>query len=162
MHESGGSGSGAKATGAAVPPECPMHEDGKDGASSSGPVYNVYSQIVDPSNNMPAKPAQGRAEGQAKDLSTHRVQSTIPKGGMEGTWLYPSPQMFYNALVRKHKAQDVTEDDMESVVTIHNRMNERTWAQVKDWEMELHGECVPRGRAPAGRGGRSPPRRRPA
>lgn len=152
MHEKGGSGSGAKPAGAEVPPECPLHEEGKGDASSSGPVYNVYSQIVDSSNNMPAKPAQNRAQGQAKDLSTHRVQSTIPKGGMEGTWLYPSPQMFYNALVRKDKAQDVTEDDMESVVTIHNRMNERTWAEVKRWEAELHAQCVARMRAPAGEG----------
>ena len=46
--------------------------------------------------------------------------STIPKGGTASTWTYPSPQMFYNALVRKDKAQDVTPQDMESVVSVHN------------------------------------------
>jgi hypothetical protein len=46
--------------------------------------------------------------------------SSIPKGGTAGTWTYPSPQMFYNALVRKDKAHDVTPHDMESVVSVHN------------------------------------------
>lgn len=68
--------------------------------------YNVYSQridtnkdnsrgLLDPTNNMPANPNQELAPGQAKSLSTARVQSTIPKGGDENTWTYPSPQMFW-------------------------------------------------------------------
>lgn len=70
--------------------------------------YNVYSQridtdgdsskgkgLLDPTNNMPANPNQQPAPGQAKLLSTARVPSTIPKGGEENTWTYPSPQMFW-------------------------------------------------------------------
>lgn len=73
--------------------------------------YNVYSQRVggsaagpgpvggggamDPSNNMPSNPNQQPAPGQRKDLSTERVRSSIPKGGEENTWTYPSPQMFW-------------------------------------------------------------------
>ena len=34
--------------------------------------------------------------GQRKLLSTDRINSNIPKGGTDSTWLYPSPQMFYN------------------------------------------------------------------
>ena len=80
--------------------------------------YNVYSQRVDvdgaqsskqsklaaqgtdgmgmdPTNNMPVNPNQLPAAGQRVHLSTERVKSTIPKGGEETTWTYPSPQMFW-------------------------------------------------------------------
>lgn len=50
---------------------------------------------LDPSNNMPANANQLPAPGQKQALSTDRVQSTIPKGGTESTWSYPSPQMFW-------------------------------------------------------------------
>ena len=69
-------------------------------------------------------------------LSTDRVASSIRKGGTaEGTtWLYPSPQMFWNALVRKQKAENVGEVDMPVVVSIHNEMNERAWKLLLGWE----------------------------
>ena len=34
------------------------------------------------------------------------------QGGTEDTWSYPSPQMFYNALMRKNKGDDVQESDV--------------------------------------------------
>lgn len=85
---------------------------------------------------MPAKPAQSPAPGQKVALDTTRVKSNIPKGGEgEGTtWEYPSPQMFWNAMVRKGKKGDSEESDMEYVVAIHNNMNEVTWGQVLEWE----------------------------
>jgi cytochrome c heme-lyase len=43
--------------------------------------------------------------------------------------------MFYNALARKHKLDDDTsEADMESVVAVHNHMNEQTWEQILRYE----------------------------
>jgi len=42
--------------------------------------------------------------------------------------------MFWNAMVRKNKAQGSSELDMEMVVAIHNNMNERTWDDVLSWE----------------------------
>ena len=45
---------------------------------------------------MPLQPNQQPWPGQSKVMSTQRLQSSIPKGGTEGTWVYPSPQMFYN------------------------------------------------------------------
>jgi len=93
--------------------------------------------VLDPKNNMPLEANQRPAPGQNVPISTNRVQSTIPKGGTDSTWTYPSPQMFYNALVRKDKAQDVTPKDMESVVSVHNAMNEMTWQSVVQWE-RLH------------------------
>lgn len=64
-------------------------------------MFNVYSQEVtpkpadqlDPKNNMPAVPLQEAAQGQTAKLDTNRVKSTIPKGGTDTTWEYPSPQM---------------------------------------------------------------------
>lgn len=104
------------------------------------PVYNVYGQridvgtikqetaldklaaysMLDPTNNMPAEPNQQPFPGQRVPLPTDRQPSSIPKGGTQGTWLYPSPQMFYNALQRKGKGDDVREQDMEAVVYNHN------------------------------------------
>jgi hypothetical protein len=45
------------------------------------------------------------------------------------------------ALKRKGKGEDVTEDDMESVVHAHNSMNEITWQRVQMWEMLHRQEC---------------------
>ena len=45
---------------------------------------------------MPREPNQQPFPGQRRVISTHRKTSSIPKGGTDSTWLYPSPQMFYN------------------------------------------------------------------
>lgn len=113
--------------------ECPVQ------FRTSQPIYNVYGQRVevgnskqttldklaaystlDPTNNMPAEPNQQPFPGQRVPLPTDRKASTIPKGGTQGTWLYPSPQMFYNALRRKGKGDDVRPEDVEAVVYNHN------------------------------------------
>ena len=91
---------------------CPVPERYRNAA-----VYNVYNQrindpssvapqgsglaiqgtdILDPKNNMPLEPNQQPCPGQKKLLSTDRIVSNIPKGGTEASWVYPSPQMFYN------------------------------------------------------------------
>eukprot|EP00903_Cladosiphon_okamuranus_P018104 g16661.t1 len=120
---------------------CPVKEENRSKVAKylHPHKYNVYSQridstTVDPTNNMPANPNQQPAPGQEKPLSTSRVASTIPKGGEESTWTYPSPQMFWNALTRKGKAEGTQEDDMDMVVSIHNNMNELTWKKILEWE----------------------------
>ena len=100
----------------------------------------MYAQPIDPTNQMPATANQQQAPGQTQPLSVSRVQSTIPKGGTDSTWQYPSPQMFWNSLVRKGKVDDATEGDMDTVVSIHNEMNERTWRQLMEWEALHAGE----------------------
>jgi cytochrome c heme-lyase len=48
--------------------------------------------------------------------------------------------MFYNALARKNKLDDETsEEDMASVVAVHNHMNEQTWVQILQYERTLQG-----------------------
>ena len=98
---------------------------------------------------------QWRAVDQKYKLDTHRMPSSIPrtkdcpdkesekktcphstKEGVEN-WVYPSEQMFYNALKRKGYA--VNEKDMRAVVAIHNTVNERTWSEILKWE-ERRGE----------------------
>jgi cytochrome c heme-lyase len=46
-------------------------------------------------------------------------------------WVYPSEQMFYNAM--KRKGWQPEEDDMRAIVAIHNTVNERAWAEVRPW-----------------------------
>lgn len=85
---------------------CPVPESQRSSA-----VYNVYNQRidsgnaastssplgdVDPRNNMPREANQQPCAGQRQLIPTTRLVSNIPKGGTQGTWVYPSPQMFYN------------------------------------------------------------------
>jgi len=51
---------------------------------------------LNPVNQMPREPNQAPAPGQRRPLPTARQLSSIPKGGTDSAWLYPSPQMFYN------------------------------------------------------------------
>lgn len=48
------------------------------------------------------------------------------------TWVYPSPQQFYNALVRK--GWETPEEAIPIMVDIHNWMNEAVWNEVLRWE----------------------------
>ena len=91
------------------------------------------------SNNMPATPQQTKAPGQTTNLDTTRASSTIPQKGGTQTWQYPSPQMFWNALVRKDKADGADETDMDTVVAVHNAMNEATWSKILEWEKLREG-----------------------
>ena len=43
--------------------------------------------------------------------------------------------------VRKGKAEDCTENDMDAVVSVHNSMNEDTWRRVMTWERLHCDEC---------------------
>jgi len=118
--------------------ECPVSKTLNEEKYKNPNVYNVYNQKVDPTNQMPSIPQQGKNPHQSGELSVHRVPSLIPKAGTDdATWLYPSQQMFWNAMVRKNKAAGAREEDMDVVVSIHNNMNEKTWKQVLAWE-ELH------------------------
>jgi len=94
-----------------------------------------------PANRMPATPNQQAAAGQRMPLPVDRVTSSIPSGsGGEPLWVYPSQQMFYNAMRRK--GYEPREEEMNAVVAIHNSVNERTWSQVLDYEATLYPECL--------------------
>lgn len=105
---------------------------------------------LDPNNKMPYS-KNTKQEGQSMDLQTGRVASTIPMGAKETmpghqestshVWQYPSEQMFFNAM--KRKGWDAKEEDMHSVVSIHNSVNERAWQQVCQYEA-LHSGGKPK------------------
>lgn len=77
-------------------------------------------------------------------LPCERVGSSIPRAADDGggTWLYPSPQMFFNAMMRK--GHNPRPEDMEIIVAIHNMVNEQTWQHVLRWENYYHPEGRPK------------------
>jgi cytochrome c heme-lyase len=106
------------------------------------PVANVP---IDPRNNMPVE-SQEPAPGQSSNLPTARVISSIPRPpdstyghqtNTEENWEYPSPQQFYNALLRK--GFSIPERRIEPMVHLHNKLNEDAWNQVLQWESRFHG-----------------------
>jgi cytochrome c heme-lyase len=76
--------------------------------------------------------SQERAPEQTISLPVEREPSSIPKGSGEGNWEYPSPQQMYNALLRKGGEVDPTA--VESMVSVHNFLNEGAWAEIVEWE----------------------------
>eukprot|EP00048_Salpingoeca_helianthica_P016488 m.232561 g.232561 ORF g.232561 m.232561 type:complete len:241 (-) comp18778_c0_seq1:86-808(-) len=102
---------------------------------------------VNPLNNMMIQERQKPAPNQKETLSTKRETSTIPKGEVNPdhqskdsqNWEYPSPQMFYNAMLRK--GWNPSEGDMNTIVNIHNNVNEQSWHQIQIWE-SLHPETA--------------------
>lgn len=86
---------------------------------------------------MPTDLSQTPLPGQSVPLETSRETSSIPiaKGaGDSKFWIYPSEQMFFDAMRRKN--WDPKEVDMKTVVPIHNAVNERAWSQILEWEKE--------------------------
>jgi cytochrome c heme-lyase len=84
-------------------------------------------------NYMPANLSNQRASSQKVSLPLEREPSTIPKGDGQGNWEYPSPQQMYNAMLRKGYT-DTPEDAVESMVQVHNFLNEGAWAEIVEWE----------------------------
>jgi cytochrome c heme-lyase len=113
-----------------TPPEQPLTND----APKLPSKYAKYN----PLNYMFSDLSQDRAEEQTVVLPTEREPSTIPRGTGEGNWEYPSPQQMYNALLRKgYSDTDVTA--VESMVSVHNFLNEGAWAEIVEWERRFGG-----------------------
>lgn len=124
-------------------PPTSSHPDEEPNLLSSGcPWLNKKSgtnPIVNPRNNMPDFP-QSLATNQTAPLSTKREVSSIPKtGSASSNWEYPSPQQFFHALLRRNKTAE--EDSMESVVYVHNQVNEDSWRAVLQWERLHEDSC---------------------
>ncbi|KAL9121334.1 MAG: hypothetical protein Q9187_002111 [Circinaria calcarea] len=82
---------------------------------------------------MPSNLSQSRAANQTIDLPIERTMSSIPRGDTDGNWEYPSPQQMYNAMLRKGY-DDTPQDAVESMVAVHNFLNEGAWAEIVEWE----------------------------
>ncbi|XP_015278271.1 PREDICTED: cytochrome c-type heme lyase [Gekko japonicus] len=139
---------------------CPMHVNSASGPDEnqnvSGPVHQerayeyvecpVKSQVhekLDPRNMMPP-PNQLPSPGQPFSLSSTREESTIPRAFAQQNWVYPSEQMFWNAMLRKGwkwKDDDLTPVDMGNIIKIHNQNNEQAWKEILKWEALHAREC---------------------
>lgn len=100
---------------------------GKDSCVSNSDL--VAENLMYAENQKP-HPKQKNA------LDTDRITASIPRATQDNSdvnWVYPSPQMFYNAMDKK--GYEPKEEDMNVVVSIHNDVNERTWRQLLGWEM---------------------------
>jgi cytochrome c heme-lyase len=106
-----------------TPAQCPVQHD---------------AAPLNPRNQMPDLPQHAIYQNQVASLSTERITSSIPRD-RGSNWDYPSPQQFYNALVRK--GWETPEEHVETMVEIHNFLNEQAWNEVLRWESR-HGESV--------------------
>ncbi|CAI7569153.1 unnamed protein product [Penicillium manginii] len=130
-----------------IPSACPMKK------SADSPFYSAPSSStpetpqppaapqkststlskLNPLNYMFASISQERAPNQTVDLGVDREVSSIPRGDSEGNWEYPSAQQMYNAMLRKGHT-DTPQDAVESMVAVHNFLNEGAWDEIIGWE----------------------------
>ena len=112
---------------------CPYTPE-TNGGSSQGTSSTLLSKL-NPLNYMPSHISQTRASNQTVHLPTERELSSIPRGESDGdgNWVYPSPQQMYNAMLRKGYT-DTDETAVESMVSVHNFLNEGAWAEIVEWE----------------------------
>ncbi|KAH8902197.1 hypothetical protein BR93DRAFT_887674 [Coniochaeta sp. PMI_546] len=137
---------------------CPVKHDASASPSPSGcPVPHGSSPAspdavserpgllskLNPLNYMFSDLSQAPAANQNIALPTSRDESSIPKGTGDGNWEYPSPQQMYNALLRKGYT-DTDPTAVESMVAVHNFLNEGAWAEIVDWERRF-GRGLARG-----------------
>ncbi|KAL8243594.1 hypothetical protein R6Q59_009852 [Mikania micrantha] len=139
-------------------PACPMHNSNTESSSfpprqtnttppSSCPVKTL-SQSTDrtptpqstlsklnPLNYMPTLSNTPSAT-QTYTLPISKETSSIPRGDADSNWEYPSPQQMYNAMLRKQQPGqgeiDITA--VESMVAVHNFLNEGAWEEILTWE----------------------------
>ncbi|KAK9500596.1 hypothetical protein O3M35_001834 [Rhynocoris fuscipes] len=142
------------------PSECPIQ---KVAGRGSCPVADE----INPLNMMPP-PNQKPAPGQPFPLPTKREVSSIPKAvpQFEGDnyWVYPSQQMFWNAMLKKGwrwKDDDLSPKDMDDIIKIHNANNEHAWKEVLKWEaLHAHECCTPKLKSFGGKATHYSPRAR--
>jgi hypothetical protein len=124
--------------------------------TSSGCDSTQLDQAPTPSASARPAPSTAGILGSLR-LGTQREVSTIPRSvptaepipsaraarpanneaetGADkttGNWIYPSEQMFFDAM--KRKAYNPEQADMKTIVPIHNAVNERAWMEIKRWE----------------------------
>lgn len=98
---------------------------------------------LNPLNYMFSAISQERAPDQTVDLPVERELSSIPRGDSSGNWEYPSPQQMYNAMLRKGFT-DTPQDAVQSMVAVHNFLNEGAWNEIVGWE-RIFGSGLKRG-----------------
>ncbi|XP_065898016.1 holocytochrome c-type synthase-like [Dysidea avara] len=125
------------------PSRCPVKHSASQRPSEC--PANAGKDKLDPSNMMPASPNEPM-ENQPFSLSKNRQLSSIPKGGTNSDkWVYPSEQMFFNAMIRKgwkFSEEQLKPEDMQHIITIHNKNNEDAWNEILKWEALHAKDCT--------------------
>ena len=123
----------AFASGSRSPSSDPSHPSASSHPSGPAkcPVDHGKSAELSPLNQMPTL-AQERAPGQTTELPLERELSSIPRAKDSSKWEYPSAQQFYNALVRK--GWETPEEHIQTMVDVHNFLNEEAWQEILKWE----------------------------
>ncbi|XP_041357260.1 holocytochrome c-type synthase-like [Gigantopelta aegis] len=132
-----------------IPSECPMHSGNEPAKFVPVPSECPMRQTEESSEinmeNMMPPPNQRPSPDQPYPLPVERQLSRIPKAGKENEfWVYPSQQMFWNAMLRKGwrwKESDIEQTDMENIIKIHNANNDQAWDEVLKWEALHAKEC---------------------
>ncbi|KAJ3339574.1 holocytochrome c synthase [Gonapodya sp. JEL0774] len=129
-----------------------LTRQGKSSSSTSSPATSPaqHEEKLNPRNMMPELSQSPHPE-QRVHLPTQRTYSTIPKSDVsdmdesaygskkDATWIYPSPQQFYNAL--KRKGWETPEEEIPVMVQIHNFLNEACWEEILKWERMHKTTC---------------------
>lgn len=79
--------------------------------------------------------------------------STSSSNSNSENWVYPSPQMFWDAMRRKGSlpahlsdaSAPQTQAELDWIVTIHNVVNEQCWQEISKWERFDKEGCSPSG-----------------
>lgn len=79
-----------------------------------------------------ALPGTAAAAADEKERKPANNEQETAADKASGNWVYPSEEMFFNAM--KRKKFDPRAEDMRSIVPIHNAVNERAWKEIKEWE----------------------------
>lgn len=146
-----------------MPNECPIERMGRREDNCPVKVSSTCSsdsekECINPATRMPyARDLEGKSSPEAEKLSAERSISSIPRADTNEeevnnnntatattgtTWQYPSARMFYNALERKGKAVPV--DAIDTMLAVHNYLNEAVWRQVEEKEKFLYPKCTPK------------------
>ncbi|KAJ9247124.1 hypothetical protein DTO195F2_9216 [Paecilomyces variotii] len=115
-----------------VPPSRSSSEPVAASSESQPQQKSSTLSKLNPLNYMFSSISQERAPNQTVDLPVEREVSSIPRGD-DGLWEYPSPQQMYNAMLRKGYT-DTPQDAVESMVAVHNFLNEGAWSEIVEWE----------------------------
>ncbi|KAI1442454.1 cytochrome c and c1 heme-lyase [Annulohypoxylon stygium] len=137
-----------QARAAALPPPTSSPHPPTPSSPSSSSWTSYLPRIPFWSSSSPPSPTNPQP---LRSLATDREISTIPRSSKpgetavpanteqetgsdqaSGNWIYPSERMFFEAM--KRKGHDPRAADMRTVVPIHNAVNERAWAEIKEWE----------------------------
>lgn len=123
----------AVSTPASAPAKCPIEHAPAPAQTLAQCPIDHDGTALDPRTQMPTL-SQAPAPHQQADLPTVRTESSIPRDDDGARWEYPSPQQFYNALVRK--GWETPEEHVQTMVHIHNFLNERAWLEIIKWEQQ--------------------------